>query len=45
MSEGTVLLTRKDGSTLNTEYCNIFELEGDKVKRQIAFTGVVPNPP
>lgn len=45
VSEGNVLLTKKDGGTISIEFCDIFEFEGDKVKRQISFTGVVPNAP
>lgn len=45
VSEGNVLLTKKDGGTLNIEFCNVFEFEGDKVKRQTAFTGVTPSSP
>jgi ketosteroid isomerase-like protein len=43
ISEGTVVLTKKDGSSIHIEFCNVYEFEGDKVRREIAYAGVVPD--
>ena len=37
IAEGVCHVTRKDGSRLNVRFCNIFELENGKIKRQDSF--------
>ena len=44
VSEGTVLLTKKDGSSMNVQFCDIFEFDGEKVRRLTSFAGVEPSP-
>lgn len=41
VSEGTVLLKKKDGAKLDIRFCDVFEFEHGKVKRQTAYTAVV----
>lgn len=35
--EGICHVTKKDGSSLNVRFCNIFEVENGKIKRQDSF--------
>lgn len=44
VAEGTVQLRKKDGSSMNIKFCDVFEFEGNKVKRQTSFAAVVPSP-
>ena len=41
VSEGTVQVSKKDGSVINVGYCDVWEFEGEKVKRITAYTSVV----
>lgn len=40
-SEGTVQVSKKDGSIINVQYCNVYEFAGGKVKRITAYANVV----
>lgn len=39
--EGICHVTKKDGGSLNVRFCNIFELENGKVKRQDSFGALI----
>lgn len=45
VAEGSVVLTKKDGSSMNILFCDIFEFEGDKIRRQTSYAGVEPATP
>lgn len=40
VSEGTVQVSKRDGSAIKVQYCNVYEFEEEKVKRITAY-GVV----
>lgn len=44
VAEGTVLVKKKDGTSMNIQFCNVFEFEGERVKRLTSFAALVPNP-
>jgi len=41
VAEGTVHVTKKDGSSLSVRYVNIFELENGKIKRKSSFGALI----
>jgi uncharacterized protein len=48
IAEGTVLARREDGSTFPLVFCDVFELEGGKIRRLVSYlmeikTGMLPS--
>lgn len=41
VAEGLAQVFKKDGSKIDVQYCDIFEFEGDKVRRITAYGSVV----
>lgn len=41
VSEGKVQVFKKDGNVINVRFCNVYEFEGEKVKRITAYGIVV----
>lgn len=41
VAEGLAHIHKKDGSTINVQFCDVFEFEGMKVKRITAYGAVV----
>lgn len=41
VAEGMVEVIKKDGVVIRVQFCDIFEFEGEKIKRLTAFTSVV----
>ena len=41
VADGTVRVSLKDGKAINVRFCDLFEFEGEKVKRLTAYTSVV----
>lgn len=41
VSEGTVLLKKKDGTSLKIRFCDVHEFEHGKLKRETTYTAVV----
>lgn len=44
VAEGICHVTHPDGSTRNVRFCNIFELQQGKVRRQDSFGAVIQEP-
>lgn len=45
IAEGICHVTKKDGGSLNVRFCNIFELENGKIKRQDSFGALLKDSP
>ena len=43
--EGICHVTKKDGDSLKVRFCNVFELENGKVKRQDSFGALLKDSP
>ncbi len=41
VSEGTVQVSQQDGKVLHVQYCDVWEFEGEKVKRITAYSSLV----
>jgi ketosteroid isomerase-like protein len=41
VAEGLAHIFKKDGSTINVQFCDIFEFKGEKVRRITAYGAVV----
>lgn len=41
VAEGLAQIFKKDGSTVSVQFCDIFEFEGEKVRRITAYGAVV----
>ncbi|HEV2316151.1 MAG TPA: nuclear transport factor 2 family protein [Thermoplasmata archaeon] len=41
VADGTAQVVKKDGATINIQFCDIFEFDGDKVRRITAYGAVV----
>ncbi len=41
VAEGLARVYKKDGSKINIQYCDIFEFEGEKIRRITAYGAVV----
>ncbi len=41
VSEGTAQVFKKDGGVIRVQYCDVWEFEGEKVKRITAYTHVL----
>ncbi len=41
VAEGTVRVSLKDGKTIRVQICNVFEFEGEKIRRITSFGVVV----
>ena len=41
VAEGLAHITKKDGATINVQFCDVFEFEGEKVRRITAYGAVV----
>lgn len=37
VAEGTVVAGRRDGGTLNAVFCDLFEMEGGKIRRLVSY--------
>lgn len=44
VAEGDARIFHKDGSVVNVRYCDVFEFEGEKIRRITAYGNVVPPP-
>ena len=41
VAEGNVRVTKKDGSTLTVQFCDIYELDNGKVKRKSSYGALI----
>ena len=41
VAEGRVEVSKKDGSVIHVRYCNVYEFDGERVKRITAYAVVV----
>ncbi len=41
VAEGTAQVHKKDGTTINIQFCDIFEFESDKIRRITAYGAVI----
>ena len=44
VAEGTVLTHRKDGAALHLAFCDVFEMQGGKIRRLISYLMETPSP-
>lgn len=43
VAEGMVTLTKKDGTSMKVQYCDVFDFDGDRIKRKTSYANVVPS--
>lgn len=44
VADGTARVHKKDGTTIHIQFCDIFEFEGEKIRRITAYGAVLPGP-
>lgn len=42
VAEGLVTLTKKDGSSVKIQFCDLFDFEGDRIRRKTSYGNVIP---